>query len=83
MKYKREILLVTLILLPVLIWAQVSNNGSIKGRVIDSKTGDPLPGANIIFLKTLLGASTDLEGNYFLSRIPVGTYKIKATMMGY
>ncbi len=83
MKHKQEILLVTLILIPVLIWAQIANNGSLKGRVIDSKTGDPLPGANIIFLKTLLGASTDLDGNYFLSRIPVGTYKIKTTMMGY
>jgi len=85
MKYKRSVVLFCtfLILIPFIVGAQIQNNGSIEGKIIDSKTGEPLPGVNVILSKTLLGASSNLKGYYFISKIPVGTYKIKASMMGY
>jgi len=42
-------------------------SGSIVGRVVDVKTGDPLPGANIVVEGSLFGASTDLDGNYVMT----------------
>ena len=57
--------------------------GKIVGRVTDKKTGNPLPGVNVIIMGTQMGASTDLKGNYFANNVPVGKYSIKASMIGY
>lgn len=41
---------------------------SVRGQVVDSATGEPLPGANIRLLKDQLqGTVTDLEGNFSFS----------------
>jgi outer membrane receptor protein involved in Fe transport len=57
--------------------------GKIKGKVIDSSTGLPLPGVNIIILGTQLGAAVDLEGDFIIIGITPGTYSLRATMIGY
>jgi len=57
--------------------------GKISGVAIDNLTGDPLIGANIIIVGTNYGASTDIEGNYFIINIPPGIYEIKASSIGY
>ncbi len=58
-------------------------NATIEGTVKDSKTGDPLPGANVLLVKTSLGASTDLQGKYTIRNVPPGTYTVRATYIGY
>jgi hypothetical protein len=57
--------------------------GKIAGKVTDAETGEPLLGANVIIDGTDLGASTDAEGDYFVLRVPPGTYSVRASMMGY
>ncbi len=57
--------------------------GTIKGKVSDVTTGDPLPGASVMLSSTNIGAATDLNGNYFISNVPPGTYTIRATYIGY
>lgn len=57
--------------------------GKIAGKIIDKSTGEPLLGANIILLGTTLGASADVDGNYFIINIPPGEYQVKASMIGY
>lgn len=57
--------------------------GKISGKIIDKKTGEALFGANIIVLGTTLGASADIDGNYFILNIPPGEYQVKASMIGY
>ena len=57
--------------------------GKISGRVVDAETGEPLPGVNVIIDGTGMGASTDLDGLYFIINIPVGNYSVRASMMGY
>ena len=44
-------------------YAQVS----IKGKVTDAETGDPIPFASVLVLGTGKGMNTDFEGNYELS----------------
>jgi len=36
----------------------------IKGKVTDMKTGEPLPGVNIVIANTTVGTQTDISGNY-------------------
>jgi hypothetical protein len=57
--------------------------GKITGEVKDAANGEPLPGVNIIIVDTYLGAATDVDGNYFILNIPVGSYQLQASMMGY
>ena len=52
--------LMSLILLPGLALAQST---TINGTVVD-ENGDPLIGANVIITEMVLGASTDLNGQY-------------------
>ena len=57
--------------------------GRITGKVTDAKTGKPLYGANILVLGTVLGAASDMGGQFFIHNLPVGTYDVEASMMGY
>lgn len=57
--------------------------GKIAGRIVDSQTREPLVGINVLVVGTLLGASTDVEGNYFIINLPPGSYKLKASAVGY
>ncbi len=57
--------------------------GKISGRVIDKETGEPLPAVNVIIEGTTLGAATDANGEYFIINVPVGTYTVVASMVGY
>jgi hypothetical protein len=61
--------------------AQTTN--VLKGVVLDKATGEPVIGATIFFEGLKKGSSTDLEGNYIISGIPVGTYKVQVACMTY
>ncbi|MEW6684895.1 MAG: TonB-dependent receptor [Candidatus Edwardsbacteria bacterium] len=71
-----------------LVWCWASfvsagTTGKIVGRVTDAQTGEALPGANVVIVGTQMGAATNLDGYYVIINIPVGTYSVKASMMGY
>ncbi len=57
--------------------------GTIKGRVVDAETKNPLPGASIILLDTKRGTMADTEGNFVIGGVPVGGYTVKFTLLGY
>jgi hypothetical protein len=44
-----------------------------------------LPGSNVIILDTqpVLGATTDTDGNFKITNVPVGTHAVKVTFIGY
>jgi TonB-dependent receptor len=58
-------------------------SGSVRGRVFDRATGDPLPGANVTIQNTSIGASTDLDGRFNLRSVPEGVQTIRVTYVGY
>ncbi|MBD3373703.1 TonB-dependent receptor [candidate division KSB1 bacterium] len=60
-----------------------ANYGKITGQVLDSSTGDPLPGANVIIEGTQLGAAADVEGKYVIIQVPPGIYTVYADVIGY
>jgi hypothetical protein len=57
--------------------------GKIAGVVLDARTGEPLPGANVIVEGTDRGAACDIDGYYYIIRLEPGTYNVQARMMGY
>ena len=81
MNKKILVVLLALLLIPVLVFPGVT--GKISGRVVDKETGEPLPGVNVVLVGTMMGAATDINGVYIILNIPVGTYTIRATYIGY
>ena len=57
--------------------------GKISGTVTDASTGEGLAGANVMVAGSVLGASTDETGYYFIININPVTYEVSATYMGY
>jgi len=58
-------------------------HGTIKGKVIDKKTGEPLFGVNILVEGTTIGGTSDFEGNFRIKKIPVGNGRLKVSYIGY
>ncbi len=63
--------------------ANAQSRSRIIGTVKDAETGEVLVGANVLVEGTTLGAATDLDGKYFIINVPVGTYNLKVSMIGY
>ena len=59
------------------------NTGSIYGVITDIKSGDKMPGVNVIVKGTYYGASSDMEGEYRIDNISPGSYDIEVSMIGY
>ena len=78
-----SIVLTIAVLLPVLSSPAFAALGKISGTVTDAEAGDPLIGAQVQIVGTMMGAATDMNGNYFILNVPPGNYTIKVTMMGY
>ena len=57
-------------------------DGTVRGIVRDVN-GEPLPGVQVYIEELGQGATTDGEGNYIILNIQVGTYEVKAAMIGY
>ncbi len=54
--------------------------------MVDTESRFPLPGVTIALYKDstlIIAASTDVEGNYRLDKIPIGRYKLVIKMLGY
>lgn len=58
---------------------------TIKGKVFDDKTGEPLAGATVEIRQGEFRESTTvrLNGVYIFRDIPVGTYVLKVSFVGY
>jgi len=72
-----------LLLLSLIATSAYAASGTIDGTVRDSQTGEPLPGANVMIVKTSLGASSDINGKYTIREVPAGSYTLRATYVGY
>jgi CarboxypepD_reg-like domain/TonB-dependent Receptor Plug Domain len=78
-------LLQTLLLVLISFAATAQLTQTIRGTVIDKISKAPLPGATIIIIGSdpLIGSTTDVDGNFKLSKVPVGTHNVRVTFIGY
>lgn len=57
--------------------------GKIAGKVIDTETGEPLIGINVLIEGTTMGAATGIDGTYIINNIEPGTYNLVFSGVGY
>jgi hypothetical protein len=58
---------------------------TIRGTVVDKITLMPLPGANVVVINSnpFNGATTNIDGNFKISNVPVGNHSLKISYVGY
>ncbi|NUO00328.1 MAG: TonB-dependent receptor [Saprospiraceae bacterium] len=56
---------------------------TLRGKVLDADTRQPLIGATLSLVSTNRGATTDTSGAYRLEGTPVGRYQLQASYVGY
>lgn len=58
---------------------------TIRGKIMDTESKTPLPGANVIVLDSpsFLGASTDVNGEFRIENVPLGRVSLSVSYLGY
>ncbi len=60
-----------------------AQTGTLIGNVHDAKSGEELPGVNVILKGTYYGAATDINGKFKINNISVGNYNVVISLIGY
>lgn len=81
-------LVVRLIILVCTLWAACAaaiaqGSGTVRGRVFDRDTGDPLPAAIVMIEGTVIGTTADIDGSFVLRNVPAGRQRVKVSYIGY
>ena len=71
------------ILLCCLCWNVLAAEYQIKGVVIDKSTRQPLEFVNVLVVGLGIGASTDANGNFLITQVPPGIYRLQSSFLGY
>lgn len=80
--FRKVLMTIGLLLMANIALAQ----GTIKGVVVDAKTGDPVPFAAVVAKqdgKQVRGTQTDFDGNFTIKPLNVGKYDIEVSSVGY
>ena len=82
--YKNILLLAFLFGFSILLPAQAPTQ-TVRGTVVDKISQAPLPGAIVVLLNSapLMGVSTNEEGKFSFSNVPVGKQSLKISFIGY
>ena len=56
---------------------------SIRGFVYNKKNGEPVIFTNVFLAGTTMGAQTDVNGFYSITRVPEGSYTVSITAIGF
>ncbi|MGD8727550.1 MAG: TonB-dependent receptor, partial [Gemmatimonadales bacterium] len=65
-------------------WAPLAGQqtGRVGGRVVAEESGAPVVGASVAVEGTTLRTTTDAEGRFLLTRVPVGAQTVTVTYIG-
>ena len=77
----RNQLLIIFLLFSIVSFAQ--NTGVVKGFIYDKDNGEAVLFTNVYLKGTKYGASTDVNGFFFIDKVPEGTYTIEVSYLGY
>lgn len=76
----RKIVLFLIVITPLFLFAQ---KGTIKGKVFNVRTNEPIEFANILIQGTSIGSTSDLDGKYIFTGINPGFYRLTVSFVGF
>jgi iron complex outermembrane receptor protein len=82
MKHKNIFLFFIASLLFTYTYSQ-QQKATLKGKITDAKTGEPLAGVSIYFSDLKTGGATDNNGVYTINNISRGHYIVEVSHLGY
>ena len=60
-----------------------AQQATLKGRVFDAVSNEPLPFVNVIVTGTTIGTITDIDGNFQFTGLQPGFFRVQASFIGY
>ena len=76
-------LILTLLPILLLAFAADAQKGTVRGKVFDKETGEPIIFGTVFLSGTTIGTNTDEEGFFSIGGVPVGEYTLAATYIGF
>jgi len=61
----------------------LAQQATVRGRVFDAVSNEPLPFVNVVVAGTNTGTVTDLSGNFQITGLRAGFIRIQASFIGY
>ena len=61
----------------------IAQKGIVRGFIYNDKTGEAEIGATVFLKGTTMGAATDVNGFYSITKIPAGSYTLMVTSLGF
>ncbi len=85
MHTSRTIRLLLLLLAGLLLFSRPTSaqTGTVRGFVYEQETGEPVLFTNVYMYRTSIGAPTDANGYFAITRIPPGEYFLMVTSVGF
>lgn len=81
MRFSKHIIFIFLVVLSVKAISQ--NSGSVRGFIYNKENGEPVIFSNVYLKGTTLGANSDLNGYFSLTKIPAGEYTLMITNLDF
>ena len=75
--------LLLLFLLLIQALGAAAQGGGVRGRVVDAATKEALPGVSVLISGTTTGTSSGNEGDFSITGLQPGTYKVVFSSIGY
>ncbi|MBN2031102.1 TonB-dependent receptor [bacterium] len=86
MKYRIYLILLALFYF-LFVWgnlySQNIRGSRITGQIVEARSGDPIPGANVLLLGTIMGTAADRQGRFIIVSVSPGEYTIMVSAIGY
>jgi hypothetical protein len=60
-----------------------AQTGTVKGFIYDKSNGEPVMFTPVFLSETKYGGTTDENGFYSITKVPIGVYILKASAIGY
>lgn len=77
-----KLIKILIIILAFPVWAN-AQDATVRGRVVDALTNDPIPFANVVVSGTTTGTITDEDGNFEIKGLRSGFIRLEASFVGY
>jgi hypothetical protein len=70
-------------LLLLIVTIQSFGQSTVKGKIFDAKTNEPMPFASVYISNSTKGTQSDENGNYQINNVPLGNVQLVVSFVGY